>query len=70
MERDPLTRDLAKEVPSPACVELSLRKKLLVHFEESDKQRLLAIGGAYVTNSTMLANVKGKPIKDLSKTDG
>ncbi|KAJ3708840.1 hypothetical protein LUZ61_012545 [Rhynchospora tenuis] len=58
-------------VVSEAISDVSHRKKLSIHFAESDERRFpWAIGGQYVAGGTTPVTVRGKPIEDLSKTGG
>ncbi|KAJ1704333.1 hypothetical protein LUZ63_004112 [Rhynchospora breviuscula] len=58
-------------VVSEAISDVSHRKKLSIHFAESDERRFpWAIGGQYVAGGTTPVTIRGKPIEDLSKTGG
>ncbi|KAJ3683254.1 hypothetical protein LUZ60_013481 [Juncus effusus] len=68
----------SKEIRSPEIVvsegilDISQRKKLGIHFAESDDRRVpRAMGGEYyVAGGTTPVTIRGKPIEDLSKTGG
>ncbi|KAJ4798278.1 Major facilitator superfamily protein [Rhynchospora pubera] len=58
-------------VVSEAISDVSHRKKLSIHFAESDQRRFpWAIRGQYVAGGTTPVTIRGKPIEDLSKTGG
>lgn len=57
--------------PSPEPVISLERKKLSIHFAESDERQFpWAIGGEYVAGGTTPVTIRGKPIQNLSKTGG
>ncbi|PKU59175.1 putative peptide/nitrate transporter [Dendrobium catenatum] len=58
------------EVAEDGSVQAARRKKLGMHFLESDERRFpAAISGGYVGGTTPVT-LRGKPIEDLSKTGG
>jgi solute carrier family 15 (peptide/histidine transporter), member 3/4 len=67
------TREIQSPEPvvSEAIRDISHRKKLSIHFAESDERRFpWAIGGEYVAGGATPVTIRGKPIEDLSKTGG
>ncbi|XP_078170512.1 major facilitator superfamily protein isoform X2 [Carex rostrata] len=63
-----------REIQSPEPVvsdAISHRKKLSIHFAESDERQFpWAIGGEYLAGGTTPVTIRGKPIENLSKTGG
>ncbi|KAF3319860.1 protein NRT1/ PTR FAMILY 6.1 isoform X3 [Carex littledalei] len=58
-------------VVSEAISHISHRKKLSIHFADSDERQFpWAIGGEYVAGGTTPVTIRGKPIENLSQTGG
>nr|CAD1824350.1 unnamed protein product [Ananas comosus var. bracteatus] len=65
-------RSPEESAPERSVLDYIQRKKLGIHFAESDERRFpKAIGGEYyVAGGTTPVNIRGRPIEDLSKTGG
>nr|CAD1824326.1 unnamed protein product [Ananas comosus var. bracteatus] len=65
-------RSPEESTPERSVLDYIQRKKLGIHFAESDERRFpKAIGGEYyMAGGTTPVNIRGRPIEDLSKTGG
>lgn len=65
-------RSPEESAPERSVLDYIQRKKLGIHFAESDERRFpKAIGGEYyMAGGTTPVNIRGRPIEDLSKTGG